>query len=236
MRRALRLAAAVAAALVLVTALWIRQSQRRAEQCALVADKVLYRERAEVRDIEGIIARARAAVVARWFEEAQQLIDQAQQDLTRITGPAEVDRLRADIDAVLDDLTAQAGCPTWPGARPSRLPRRRRRSPRRSVASRQPAAGRRRVAAASSRTFPLIHVLVQPLAAGARASPAPAASAVALGIDAAAHWRSARPDRLRAIRLAYAGSDGPSACGSAGRAGSAADMNGANAGRSGSPS
>jgi hypothetical protein len=114
MRRALRLAAAVTAALVLVTALGVGSRNAGPNSPLWSLTKILHPERAEVRDTEGAIARARAAVAARRFEEARQLIDQAQQDLTRITDPAEVARLSADIDAVLDDLTAQAGCPTWP--------------------------------------------------------------------------------------------------------------------------
>ncbi|MEU4479012.1 hypothetical protein AB0F68_13230 [Micromonospora sp. NPDC023966] len=114
MRRALRLAVAVAAALVLVTALGVGSRNAGPNSPLWPLTKVLHPERAEVRDTERTIARARAAVAARRFEAARQLIDQALQDLTRITDTAEAARLRADIDAVLDNLTAQAGCPTLP--------------------------------------------------------------------------------------------------------------------------
>ncbi|WP_225853501.1 hypothetical protein [Micromonospora sp. AMSO31t] len=114
MRRALRLAAAVAAALVLVTALGVGSRNAGPNSPLWPLTKVLHPERADVRDAERTIARARAAVEARRFEEARQLIGQAQQDLTRITDVAEAARLRADIDAVLDHLTAQASCPTLP--------------------------------------------------------------------------------------------------------------------------
>ncbi|NES27969.1 hypothetical protein GCE86_09605 [Micromonospora terminaliae] len=113
-RRALRLAAAVAAALVLLTALGVGSRNAGPNSPLWPLTKVLHPERADVRDTERTIARARAAVEARRFEEARQLIDQAQQDLTRITDVAAAARLRADIDAVLHDLTVQAGCPTLP--------------------------------------------------------------------------------------------------------------------------
>ncbi|MET7966289.1 hypothetical protein [Micromonospora sp. NPDC005305] len=119
-RRALRLAAAVAAAVVLVTALGVGSRNAEPNSPLWPLTKVMHPERADVRDTERNIARARAAVEARRFEEARHLIDQAQQHLTRITDAAETARLRADIDAVLDDLTAQAACPTLPAC--ARIP------------------------------------------------------------------------------------------------------------------
>ncbi|MGC5019293.1 anti-sigma-D factor RsdA [Micromonospora sp. DT47] len=113
-RRALRLAAAVVAALVLATGLGVGSRTAGPSSPLWSLTKVLHPERAEVRAVEDTIDRARDAVAAGRFEEARQLIDQARRDLTRITDPADVARLRADIDAVLRDLAA-AACPTWPG-------------------------------------------------------------------------------------------------------------------------
>ncbi|SIM81936.1 anti-sigma-D factor RsdA [Micromonospora cremea] len=112
-RRALGLAAAVFALVMLATGLGVASHDAGPTSPLWSLTKVLHPERAEVLGVEHTTARAREAVAAGRYDEARQLIDQAQRDLGRITDPADATRLRADIDAVRRDLTAQ-GCPGWP--------------------------------------------------------------------------------------------------------------------------
>ncbi|MBQ0897664.1 hypothetical protein KBX37_32225, partial [Micromonospora sp. U56] len=83
--------------------------------------KVLHPEQAAVRTVEQSIARARDAVAAGRLDDARHWVDQAQQDLTSVTDPADAARLRAEIDAVLRDLAA-ASCPGWPRCAPPAPP------------------------------------------------------------------------------------------------------------------
>ncbi|NYF59251.1 anti-sigma-D factor RsdA [Micromonospora purpureochromogenes] len=110
---ALRLAAAVAAVLMLATGLGVGSRSAGPESPLWALTKVLHPEQAAVRTVEDIIARARDAVAAGRLDEARRLVDQAQRELTSVTDPADATRLRAEIDAVLRDLAAPS-CPTWP--------------------------------------------------------------------------------------------------------------------------
>ncbi|MFF0365856.1 anti-sigma-D factor RsdA [Micromonospora sp. NPDC005087] len=112
-RRALGLAAAVLAVLMLATGLGVASHDAGPTSPLWSLTKVLHPERAEVLGVEHSTARARAAVAAGRYDEARELIDQAQRDLGRVTDPADATRLRADIDAVLRDLAAHL-CPGWP--------------------------------------------------------------------------------------------------------------------------
>ncbi|SCF07103.1 Anti-sigma-D factor RsdA to sigma factor binding region [Micromonospora coriariae] len=112
-RRALGFAAAVVAVLMLATGLGVASHDAGPTSPLWSLTKVLHPERAEVLGVEHSTARARAAVAAGRYDEARELIDQAQRDLGRVTDPADATRLRADIDAVLRDLAA-LGCPGWP--------------------------------------------------------------------------------------------------------------------------
>ncbi|WP_328415623.1 hypothetical protein OG470_23885 [Micromonospora sp. NBC_00389] len=112
-RRALGLAAAVVTALMLATGLGVASRDAGPTSPLWSLTKVLHPERAEVLGVEHTTGLAREAVAAGRYDEARQLIDQAQRDLGRITDPADATRLRADIDAVLRDLAAH-GCPGWP--------------------------------------------------------------------------------------------------------------------------
>ncbi|MEV0809315.1 anti-sigma-D factor RsdA [Micromonospora sp. NPDC050200] len=109
----LRLAAAVAAVMVLATGLGVGSRNAGPTSPLWSLTKVLHPEQAAVRTVEDTIGRAREAVAAGRLDEARQLVDQAQRELVPVTDPADVTRLRAEIDAVLRDLAAP-GCPTWP--------------------------------------------------------------------------------------------------------------------------
>ncbi|MER6594493.1 anti-sigma-D factor RsdA, partial [Micromonospora purpureochromogenes] len=106
---ALRLAAAVAAVLVLATGLGVGSKNAGPTSPLWSLTKVLHPEQAAVRTVEQSIARARDAVAAGRLDNARHWVDQAQQDLTSVTDPADAARLRAEIDAVLRDLAA-ASC------------------------------------------------------------------------------------------------------------------------------
>ncbi|MEV4656884.1 anti-sigma-D factor RsdA [Micromonospora sp. NPDC049301] len=112
-RRALGMAAAVLAVLMLATGLGVASHDAGPTSPLWSLTKVLHPERAEVLGVEHTTARARAAVAEGRYDEARELIDQAQRDLGRVTDPADAARLRADIDAVLRDLAAHR-CPDWP--------------------------------------------------------------------------------------------------------------------------
>ncbi|MEH0841234.1 hypothetical protein V6U81_02415 [Micromonospora sp. CPCC 205711] len=112
-RRTWRVAAAVIAALVLATGLGVGSRNAGPTSPLWSLTKVLYPERADVSSVEYTIARARDAAAAGRFDEARQLLEQAQRELARVTDPADAARLRAEIDAVLRDLAVPA-CPTWP--------------------------------------------------------------------------------------------------------------------------
>jgi hypothetical protein len=112
-RRVWRMTAAVIAALVLATGLGVGSRNAGPASPLWSLTKVLYPERADVSSVEYTIARARDAAAAGRFDEARQLIEQAQRELARVSDPADAARLRAEIDAVLRDLAVPA-CPTWP--------------------------------------------------------------------------------------------------------------------------
>ncbi|GAB3184734.1 anti-sigma-D factor RsdA-like protein [Micromonospora palomenae] len=118
---ALRLAAAVAAVLVLATGLGVGSKNAGPTSPLWSLTKVLHPEQAAVRTVEQSIARARDAVAAGRLDDARHWVDQAQQDLTSVTDPADAARLRAEIDAVLRDLAA-ASCPGWPRCAPPAPP------------------------------------------------------------------------------------------------------------------
>ncbi|MEH0827068.1 MULTISPECIES: hypothetical protein [unclassified Micromonospora] len=117
----LRLAAAVAAVLVLATGLGVGSRNAGPTSPLWSLTKVLHPEQAAVRTVEQSIARARDAVAAGRLDEARQWIDQARQDLAWVADPAEADRLRAEIDALLRDLAAPP-CPGGPGCAPPPAP------------------------------------------------------------------------------------------------------------------
>ncbi|MGI5520258.1 anti-sigma-D factor RsdA [Micromonospora sp. CA-259024] len=112
-RRALGLAAAVLAVLMLATGLGVASHDAGPTSPLWSLTRVLHPERAEVLGVEHTTARARAAVAEGRYDDARELIDQAQRDLGRVADPADVIRLRADIDAVLRDLATHR-CPGWP--------------------------------------------------------------------------------------------------------------------------
>ncbi|SCG70638.1 anti-sigma-D factor RsdA [Micromonospora halophytica] len=112
-RRALRLAAAAVAALMLATGLGVGSRDSGLSSPLWSLTKVLHPERAQARVIEHTVGRAREAIAAGRFDEAGQLIDRARRDLARVSDPVEADRLRAEIDAVQRDLSVPM-CPTWP--------------------------------------------------------------------------------------------------------------------------
>ncbi|WP_446209705.1 anti-sigma-D factor RsdA [Micromonospora sp. IBSANI012] len=131
---ALRLAAAVAAVLVLATGLGVGSKNAGPTSPLWSLTKVLHPEQAAVRTVEQSIARARDAVATGQLDEARHWIDQAQQDLNSVADPVEADRLRAEIDAVLRDLTA-ASCSGWPRCAPPTTP-----APAASTAGSSPSA------------------------------------------------------------------------------------------------
>ncbi|MET8361322.1 anti-sigma-D factor RsdA [Micromonospora sp. NPDC005171] len=112
-RRALGLAAAVLAVFMLATGLGVASHDARPTSPLWSLTRVLYPERAEVLGVEHTTARAREAVADGRYDDARELVDQAQRDLGRVADPADVTRLRADIDAVLRDLAAHL-CLGWP--------------------------------------------------------------------------------------------------------------------------
>ncbi|SCG70669.1 anti-sigma-D factor RsdA [Micromonospora inositola] len=119
---ALRLAAAVVAVLALVSGLGISSRNAGPSSPLWTLTKLLYPQQAEVRGVEETIARARAALTAGRFDEAQRLVDQARRELTGITDPATVDRLREQLDALTRQLVAEradAAPPATPPVTPA---------------------------------------------------------------------------------------------------------------------
>ncbi|WP_319460164.1 anti-sigma-D factor RsdA [Micromonospora sp. RTP1Z1] len=116
---ALRLAAAVVAALALVSGLGIGSRNAGPSSPLWSLTKLLYPEHAEVRGVEETIARARAALTAGRFDEAQRLVDRARRELTAITDPAPVERLRGELAALTRQLVAARAVATPQAAPPA---------------------------------------------------------------------------------------------------------------------
>ncbi|WP_446215048.1 hypothetical protein [Micromonospora sp. IBHARD004] len=137
---ALRLAAAVVVLLALVSGLAIGSRNAGPSSPLWTLTKLLYPQQAEVRGVEETIARARAALGAGRFDEAQRLVDQARRELTAITDPATVDRLRAQLDALARQLGAARADAVPPATAPvSPAPSAPRPGPTESAATRAPA-------------------------------------------------------------------------------------------------
>ncbi|SDZ29255.1 hypothetical protein SAMN05444365_10989 [Micromonospora pattaloongensis] len=66
--------------------------------------KVMYPQQAEAREAAYAIQRARTAAAAGRNDEARRLLEEARAHLARVTDPALIDRLRADLDTALRDL------------------------------------------------------------------------------------------------------------------------------------
>ncbi|MFE9689496.1 anti-sigma-D factor RsdA [Micromonospora sp. NPDC005806] len=148
-----RLAAAAVALLAMAGGLGVGSRSAGPGSPLWSLTRVLYPQQAEVRDVEELIAQARAALTGGDLDEARQLVDRARRELADVTDPATVDRLRAELDALDRDLAAARGSlsaipspaltpevrPTTPAARPSggtRAP-----SPRQSRPATSPAPG-----------------------------------------------------------------------------------------------
>ncbi|MGR6319782.1 anti-sigma-D factor RsdA [Micromonospora soli] len=130
---AVRLAAAAVALLALVAGLGVGSRNAGPGSPLWSLTRVLYPQQAEVRDVEELIAQARAALAAGDRDAARQLVDRARHELADVTDPATADRLRAELDALARDLAAAqepppatppaaatpAPRPTTPAARPS---------------------------------------------------------------------------------------------------------------------
>ncbi|MEU2614733.1 hypothetical protein ABZ570_24585 [Micromonospora sp. NPDC007271] len=117
---ALRLAAAGVALLALVSGLGIGSRSAEPGSPLWSLTKLLYPQQAEVRVVEQTIAEARAALAAGRLDHARQLADQAHGELTAVTDPSAVDRLRGELDALSAELTgtsttvAQTAAPSSP--------------------------------------------------------------------------------------------------------------------------
>ncbi|MBY8874883.1 hypothetical protein K7640_23935 [Micromonospora sp. PLK6-60] len=123
-RRAVRLAAAAVAGVLLLTGLAVGSRSAGPTSPLWSLTKVLYPQQAEVRGVERLVAQARAAVAAGRYDEARRLADRAGAALAGIDDPDEVARLRADIDAVRRGLAARPAPPvgTAPSASPAAGP------------------------------------------------------------------------------------------------------------------
>lgn len=117
---AVRLAAAAVALLALAAGLGVSSRTAGPGSPLWSLTRVLYPQQAEVRDVEDLITRARAALDAGRLDEAGQLVARARQELADVTDPATAARLRAQIDALTRDLAA-ARAPL-PSAVPSPVP------------------------------------------------------------------------------------------------------------------
>ncbi|MEV0428588.1 anti-sigma-D factor RsdA [Micromonospora sp. NPDC050495] len=113
-RRAVRLAAAGVALLALAGGLGVASRSAEPGGPLWSLTKVLYPQRAEVRDVEALIAQARAAWDAGRLDEARDLIDRAGRELADVTDPATAARLRAELDALARDLAAASAPPPAP--------------------------------------------------------------------------------------------------------------------------
>ncbi|MFU8854623.1 anti-sigma-D factor RsdA [Micromonospora sp. SL1-18] len=120
----LRLAAAAAAFLALVSGLGIGSRSAEPGSPLWSLAKLLYPQQAEVRVVERTIAEARAALAAGRPDQARQLVDQAREELTVVTDPSAVDRLRGELDALSAQLRATPStvAPTAGSPSPSRTP------------------------------------------------------------------------------------------------------------------
>ncbi|MFG2057569.1 hypothetical protein ACGFI9_26465 [Micromonospora sp. NPDC048930] len=127
-----RLAAAAVALLALAAGLGVSSRTAGPGSPLWSLTKVLYPQQAEVRDVEELITRARAALADGRLDDAGQLVEQARRELADVTDRATVARLRADLDALTRDLAAARAplpstapspsapaTPTTPAARPS---------------------------------------------------------------------------------------------------------------------
>ncbi|MFJ8582181.1 anti-sigma-D factor RsdA [Micromonospora sp. NPDC093277] len=118
----LRLAAAGIALLALVSGLGIGSRSAEPGSPLWSLTKLLYPQQAEVRVVEGTIAEARAALAARRFDRARQLVDRARNELTAVTDPSAADRLRGELDALSAQLTATPTTVAPTAATPSPAP------------------------------------------------------------------------------------------------------------------
>ncbi|MCW3842016.1 hypothetical protein ONA70_18105 [Micromonospora yasonensis] len=115
---AVRLAAAGVALLALAAGLGVSSRSAGPGSPLWSLTRVLYPQQAEVRDVEDLITRARAALDAGRPDEAGQLVAQARRELADITDPATAARLRAELDALTRDLAAAGPAPV-PSAAPA---------------------------------------------------------------------------------------------------------------------
>ncbi|SCF14118.1 hypothetical protein GA0074695_3758 [Micromonospora viridifaciens] len=101
---ALRLAAAGVALLALVSGLGVGSRGAEPGSPLWSLTKLLYPQQAEVRVVERTVAEARAALAAGRHDETRHLLDRARAELTAVTDPSAVDRLRGELDALAAEL------------------------------------------------------------------------------------------------------------------------------------
>ncbi len=118
----LRLAAAVVAVAALATGLGIVSRDAGPASPLWALTKVLHPEQAEVRLVEDAIREARGAAAAGRLDEAWDLTEQAQRQLSSVEDPGNVRRLNVDLDALRRDLTAAAPASAPPAVAPTPPP------------------------------------------------------------------------------------------------------------------
>ena len=121
-RGMLRLAAAVVAVAALATGLGIVSRDAGPASPLWALTRVLHPEQAEVRLVEEAIREARGAAAAGRLDEAWDLTEQAQRQLSSVEDPDNVRRLNVDLDALRRDLAAAAPASAPPAAAPTPQP------------------------------------------------------------------------------------------------------------------
>lgn len=114
-RRILRLAAAALAVVALATGLGAGSRSAGPTSPLWSLTKVLHPQQAQVREVEHTMERARAAAAEGQLDEARELLHQAGGELSDVRDPAAVTRLRAELDALLGELTLAVTPPSPPG-------------------------------------------------------------------------------------------------------------------------